>query len=230
MTTALAIRTGLPGTLRENAYILPPDLSLDEAGRVIRLLDVIVVGSPWWLVDALTFIEDKWGEEHAQILPGPDEDPLGASQARMKQAAWMGRVYPPGTRVPGASYTHHRIVAELPAEVRHRELTAVAKAAEDTANGVDGAKPISTRALIRRVEQAEEQARGRAATVDGTPIEETESLVWTPQVSDLTDEARGELERRLAGIGKAYRIGFERGFLDALLWAEVRDAFREWRD
>ena len=50
------------------------------------------------------------------------------------------------------------------------------------------------------------------------------------QKSDLTDEAREELDRRLAGIGRRHALGYERAWLDCLLYTEARDCFRVWRD
>ena len=60
--------------------------------------------------------------------------------------------------------------------------------------------------------------------------EEPEALPLPMSADDLTDEARQALSYRVAGVGKAHRAGFERGFVAGLIWGDVRDAFREWRD
>jgi hypothetical protein len=226
MTAALAPRTGLPGELRDNAYILPPDLSLDEWGAVLRLADHIVAASPWWLVDTMAYGEAKWGEMHAQALPGPQEDPYGASRARMTQAAWMGRVYPPCTRVQRASYTHHRIAADLPGPDRQRMLREVAEAAQAVEDGIAGAEPISTRELGRRVKVRKEHLAGTAVSIDGTMLE---SVALPLTKEDLTDDARAALEVRLSEMGARMRPGFEAGFVAGLIWSGVPGAFKEGR-
>lgn len=219
MTTALAPRTGLIGTPEHNGLKLPDDLTLEEWSGLLKTVDFLVEASPWMLVDVMSYGEDKFGEDHAQALPGPEEDPHGASQSRMKQAAWMGRVYPRGTRVPEASYTHHRIAADLPPLDRQRELRAVADAA-----GSD--KPISTRELGRRVKARQEQLAGGAVTVDGDVLD-AESHVWCPGIEDLTDDARRALEAHAPG-GR-HRVGYVAGFIRALVYAHQADSFREWR-
>lgn len=48
-------------------------------------------------------------------------------------------------------------------------------------------------------------------------------------VDDLTDPTRDALEERLAGVGKAHRAGYERGFVDGLLYADAETCFKEWK-
>lgn len=218
MTTTLAIREGLIGTPTANGLLLPPDLTLEEWASAIRLADHLVAASPWWLADLLVYGEDTYGEEHSQALPDADEDPLGASQARMKQAAWMGRVYPRNTRVPGASYTHHRVVADLPPVERRRLLDRVASSAE-------AGTPISTRDLARQAKQRQDELAGRVVDAAGVPVE-TVDLVWSPTEAELTEDAR----RGLAAWAPQGRLrsAWMAGAIRALVWAECREAFRRW--
>jgi ribosomal protein L37AE/L43A len=52
---------------------------------------------------------------------------------------------------------------------------------------------------------------------EGTPL--------PVSADDLSDAARQALADRAAGIGKQHRIAYEAGWVAALLWAEVTDAF-----
>lgn len=219
MSVALAPRTGLIGTPEHNGLKLPDDLTFEEWSGLLSTVDFLVEASPWMLVDVVTYGEDHFGEQHSQAFPTAEEDPHGASQSRMKQAGWMGRVYPRGTRVPEASYTHHRIAADLPPIDRARELKAVADAAATD-------KPISTRELGRRVKARQEQLAGGAVTVDGEVVCSAD-LPLSPD--DLADEARAALEIRLSEMGSRMRPGFSAGFVAALIWAGQDDAFKPGR-
>lgn len=218
MTAALMTRAGLPGELRSNGYVLPADLSIEEWGRVLRLVDHIAAASPWWLVDTVVYGEDRFAEDHSQMLPGPDEDPYGISQARIKQAGWMGRVYPPGTRVPDASYTHHRVVADLPPIERQKLLVEVASAQKTD-------HPIATRTLAKRATEIRKVIEGHAVTVDGAPLP-GDDLEWVPTKDQLVDAARAALEIRLSEMSSGRRGSFEAGALWAWLYAQNLDLFK----
>lgn len=224
MTTALAVRTGLPGTLRDQSYTLPPNLTLDEWGRLLRTVDFLVEASPWFLADVMAYGEARFGEEHAQALPGPDEDPYGASESRIKQAAWMASVYPPGTRVPLASYTHHRIAADLPPVTRRAMLQEVAAAEQRVRDGVEGAVRISTRELGRRVKVEQEALKGHAITASGELVEAPD-LGWVPTREDLAPDARRDLEVKLSEMSAAKRSTFEAGVLWAWQYADDLELF-----
>jgi hypothetical protein len=73
-----------------------------------------------------------------------------------------------------------------------------------------------------------DHVRERKRHLEDQPIAD-ESLAWVPQPSDLTDDARAVLDGKLAGIGKRHRIGYERAWLDCLVYTDQTDAFREWR-
>lgn len=211
MTAGLAMRTGLPGTLRADGYDLPPDLSYDEWRNVLGLAEHIHAASPWWLGDALVYGERRFPDRHSQALPVAEDDPDGARQSRMKAAAWVSSAFPPVTRVTGLSWSHHRAVAELPDPDRKTLLEAARR------------EKWATRELIERANKRKDALRGRVA--DASPDEP--ELAWSPDISELTPEARALLE--LYAPAGRNRSVYVAGFLRALLCAELREWFTEWR-
>ena len=211
MAVELAPRTGLIGRPRTNGLDLPPDLTFDEWRGVVQHVEMIVDASPWWLADAVAFGEAHFGERHSDALPTAEEDPTGASQSRLKQSAWMASVYPPGTRVPGLTYTHHRVAADLEPETRARVL-------RDAAAG-----GWSTRELIAVVKTRQAEA----AAIDGAsePAVCAADAPW-PTLADLLPEWRRDLERRAEGMPP----GYVQGWLDALVETGNEACFENWRD
>jgi hypothetical protein len=211
MAVELAPRTGLIGKPTTNDLVLPPDLTLDEWAGAVEHADMIVESSPWWLVSLMAYGQRRFGEQHSQILPTREEDPQGIRQSRLKQAAWMASIYPTvNTRVPGLSYTHHRVVAELDPDDRSALLREAVAA------------NLSTRDLVVRVKEKQEQAR--AIPAESAPVCAADEGTWRPTPDDLTDEAaaRMRFERTMAGRGAS----FETGWVAALAWAEQLDCFR----
>lgn len=211
MSVELAPRTGLIGRPLPNGLALPPDLSFEEWRSALYHADQLVAAGPWFLVDLMAYGQRHFGERHSQALPTVEEDPDGASQSRMKQAAWMAGIYPTtGTRVPGLSYTHHRVAAELDPKDRAEVL------------GEALSERLSTRELLTRVKDRQEQARSIDAHAEPAPSCAAES-VWKPTPDDLTEEAaaRMRFERTMAGRAAT----FEMGWTLALAWADQLDAF-----
>jgi hypothetical protein len=215
MSTTLAMRTGLPGELRQDSYTLPPDLTYAEWKDVLALTEYIAEASPWWLGDALVYGERRFPDRHSQALPTAEEDPSGARQSRIKSAVWVSSKFPPVTRVTELSWSHHRAVAEFDPP----EAKALLEAAKR--------EKLATRELIERANKRKEQKRGHAIAADGAALS-TELLTWQPAISDLTDEARAALEANAPG-GR-HRLGYEQGFLRGLVFADARTAFKEWRE
>lgn len=216
MSMLLAPRTGLPGDLLEQAYVLPPDLSYDEWRDVLALAEHIEAASPWWVVDAVAFGEAKFGEQATHAFPTREDDPTGARQSKLKQAAWMATKYPRNQRVPGLSYTHHRAAAELEPDERRGLLEYAAR------------EHLSTRELIALVKERQQAVEGVVvASETGCAADQ----VWVPAVSDLTDEARAALEFKAATTaGARDRASFAAGWLAALQWADATDCFSRWGD
>lgn len=216
MNAGLAVRTGLIGVPEANGLRLPPDLTLDELAGALRTADALVDASPWFLVDLMTYGEDRFREDFSQILPTAEEDPKGASQARMKQAAWMGRVYPRGTRVLGMTYSHHRAVADLPPA----ERTALLEQA------VASPEPVSTREIRKRADERKRAIEGRAVDVRTGEALGGDDLPWTPGPGDLEDHARRAIEAR-APQGRL-RSAFIAGAVFALHWSRQEALFTTW--
>lgn len=214
MTTALAMRTGLPGTLRADGYDLPPNLTYEEWCSVLALTEHIASASPWWLGDALVYGEQRFPDLHTQALPTAEDDPDGARQSRMKSCVWVSSKFPPVTRVTTLSWSHHRAAAEL-------DLTEARRLLEDAER-----QKWPTRKLIERVQDRQEQLRGRAFDADGVCAAESEPLIWVPQLDDLAPEMRRTIEAQ-APVGR-HRLGWIAGYLACLVWTEQRDAFKEW--
>lgn len=210
MSVELAPRAGLIGRRTVDRYDLPVDLTFDEWRGIVGTLTTIDRAVKWWLGDALVFGERMFGQEHSAILPTPEEDPHGISQSVLKQAAWMSATYPPSTRVPTLSWTHHRVAAELDPKDRAEVL------------GEALSERLSTRELLTRVKERQEQARAIEAHAEPAPSCAAES-VWKPTPDDLTEEAaaRMRFERTMAGRAAT----FEMGWTLALAWADQLDAF-----
>jgi hypothetical protein len=216
MTTALAARTGLPGTRTDTSYTPPADLTFEEWVTAMDTLQTIERSVRWWLGDLILFGEEKFNEEASQAFP----DAFSGSpyaESTLRASAWVSAAFPRGTRVDGVTWTHHRVVADLPP----LEARALLEEAARVNNDPNDDGYISSRHLIERVQKRKRQ-------LEDQPIAD-ESLAWAPQPSDLTDDARAVLDGKLAGIGKRHRVGYERGFLDALLWVEARECYREWK-
>lgn len=203
MTTMLAPRTGLPGDLLDNGYVLPPDLSYDEWAGILKLADHIVEASPWWLVDVMAYGERRFGEQHTQALPTAEDDPDGASQARIKQASWMASVWPRGTRVPGQSYTAHRVVAKLD----HDDAVTLLES-----RGEDG-KRLPTRELARRAMEVER----------AIPAIVSEPVCIADRPLSL-DDLLPEWRRRAEATGQPT------GYLQALIDTDSEACFTRWTE
>lgn len=213
----LAPRTGLIGKPLSNGLLLPPDLTFDEWAGALHHADLLVEAGPWFLVDLMAYGEQHFGEKHSEALPTLEEDPTGASQSRMKQAAWMASKYPRNARVPGLSYTHHRVVAELEPEDRSALLQEAVAA------------KLSTRDLVARVKEKQEQQRAIPAA--STPVCAADS-VWTPTAADLLPEHRAALESAALDANLDDPRGFAAGALWAMQYTASEALFRpdRWRD
>lgn len=141
MTAALVPRSVLPGIKRRDGYDLPPGLSFASWLRIRDLCEMLVEASPWWLVDVVAYGLAAFPDRYRASLPSGSADPYGVRQARLKQARWMAKKYPPGSgsRIPGVSFSHHRAVASLP----HDERQALLLEAK--------ADRLSTRAMLMRM-------------------------------------------------------------------------------
>lgn len=194
MTAALARTTlALPGELHAQGLALPADLPFEAWMVAFGQADLYDQASPWVLADLLVFGEDAYGEDHAAVLPTLEEDPTGERQARLKQAAWMGRVWPRSTRVPHASFTHHRLVAKLAQKDRQEAVGLLMVAV---------AQGWSTRDLA-----AEVDARRRAI-----PAESGEPPVCAADAPLTIDDLLPEWRDRAEASGQPF--GYLRALID----------------
>lgn len=116
----MSTEPGLPGTLTEVAYILPPDTTLKEWGRIMGRLGGVGHSIQWWAVDALQFGEDHWPESFAQYV-----DSLGLSPHRLSTLCWVARKWPRARRRDDLSFGHHEALAALPQEEQDRWMDRV---------------------------------------------------------------------------------------------------------
>ena len=159
----------------------------------------------WALADAVNFGEHAYGEDYAQWV-----EETGLVKRTIQNIARIGREIPPARRRAGVSFSHHAEVITLPVPEQESLLDRAERA---------GMTRYDLRDAVR---ERKRKLEDQTATPD-------EPLVWVPQKHDLTAEARQELERRLAGVGKRHAIGYERAWLDCLLFTDQRDAFEDWR-
>jgi hypothetical protein len=165
------------------------------------------------LADAINFGELAYADVYDQWVTE-----TGLNKRTLQNYARIGRLVEPARRRANVSFSHHAEVAALPAPDQEALLDAAERAGMTRYDLRDAAR------------ERKAQLEGRAIHANGEPIEEAEPLVWVPTRADLTDEARQELDRRLHGVGKRHSIGYERAWLDCLLFTEQRDAFVEWRN
>lgn len=201
--------------LMEQGLTIPADLTFDEWQATLERAEWIEHASPWWVVDLLAFGRATFHEEYSQALPDAIEDPDGVRQSKLKQAEWMADRWPKNTRVPEQSYSAHRAVAKL----NRDDAVALLEATD-----ADG-KRLTVRELMKRADAVEESRRGTAVDAAGTPIEEPD-LGWHPTKEQLVSECRVALEVRLSEMGSRHRVGFEAGWLAALVWADHLSAFQ----
>ncbi len=217
MTTTLTQRLGLPGTRTETSYIPPADLTFDEWCLAMETLQAMERSVKWWLGDLILFGEAAYNEDASQAFP----DAFSGSpyaESTLRAAAWVSAAFPRGTRVEGVSWSHHRVVADLPRPEAVALLSEAARVNRDP----EGGEYISSRDLIEKVKVRKEQLRGRAITTEGEAIE-TAELPWHATLDDLTDAARASL-LSYAPQGR-FRTAWIAGYMRALQWAGQEDVF-----
>ncbi len=217
MAVSMETTAGMPGLFREDGYVIPDGLPFERWCEVMDTLQSIERSVKWWVGDALVYGEATYGEKASQAFP----DAFSGSpyaEATLRAAAWVSERFPRGTRVDGVTWTHHRVVAEMP---RH-EATALLEEAARINNDPETDEYVSSRALIEKAKVVKERLRGRVVAVTGDVLDAPE-LPLT--VDDLTAEARAPLNVRLAEMGARMRPGFAAGWVQALVWAGHDDAF-----
>lgn len=204
--------SGLPGRLRENGYDLPSSLTFERWQEVGRTLQQMQRSVNWWAGDWLRFGEDRWGEAAYQAV----QEITGNGDEALKQAVWVASKYPPSTRVPELSWSHHRAAAELEPDERQGLLEYAAR------------EHLTTRDLIALVKERQQAIKGVVVAAETTCAADQ---VWSPTVADLTDDARAALTFKAeTTAGVRDREAFAAGWLAALHWTEQTDCFSRWGD
>lgn len=188
-----------------------PETPLEVWARLVVRLIVAHKRVEWALADAVNFGEAAFGDLYGQWV-----QETGLNKRTLTNYARIGRLIEPARRRAQVSFSHHEAVVSLPAPEQEKLLD---RAVEEGWSRYD----------------LRDAVRIRKATLDAEavrpPAEPSEPmLVWVPMRHELTPEARAELDRRLAGVGRRHAIGYERAWLDCLLYSEVRDAFVEWKN
>src|SRR4051812_21464361 len=127
---------GLPGVLTETSYTLPEGLNLGEWLAIGETLQRMERSINWWLGDWWNYGDRHYGQFASQAAKDALEDVTGHSYDVIRKAGWVADRFEIGTRVPNVSWTHHRVVADLPS------VDAQSLLSEAAADG------ISTRDLI----------------------------------------------------------------------------------
>lgn len=197
----------------DTGLVFASDTPLEVWGALVERLIRQHKRIEWAIGDAINFAEQAYeGHKYEQWI-----EQTGLSENTLSTMRWVAERIDPLRRRKDVGWSHHREVAALAPAVQDRLLE-------------EAADKGMTRWEVRQAAKVErEKAEGLAVDATGAPVEPTESLVWVPQRDELTDEACEELDRRLAGMGKQYRIGYERAWLDCLLWTEQREMFLEWK-
>lgn len=218
MTAALAPRTGLTGRMLDQGYIPPADATFPELLGSLEIAELIVEASPWWVVDVVAELERRFPHEYHQMLPEAEHGIEGVRKAKLKQAGWMADCWPRGTRVPGISFTHHRIVRKMAADDRAAAVSLL-EAARDAKDADGNASPWSTRELAREVEA---RARAIPADMSEAPV----CAADRPEPLGL-DDLLPEWQDRAYAHGQP---GYADGYLQALIDSGAEACFARWID
>jgi hypothetical protein len=87
-----------------------PD-TVEEWIGLVEFADHVSTGARWLLADLLAYGQERWPEEYAQAL-----NPLRFTQGYVSNLVWVARHVPWSVRRADLSFSHHQVVAPLPAE------------------------------------------------------------------------------------------------------------------
>jgi hypothetical protein len=118
------------------------DISFDDWARLMSTLSRLETAFQFALGDALNYGSTAYGEKYSQAM-----ESTGHSYQALANYAWVARSVPHSNRVPGLSWTHHRVVARLESNEQTSWLNA-AQAAQMTIDDLTGAirgQPVTPR-------------------------------------------------------------------------------------
>lgn len=154
---------------------LPADMSFDDwaeyGGRLSRMAE----GVMWWIGDWWRYGEARYGERAAQVL-----DADGYSFQTYADAGWVARKMETSRRREVLSWSHHREVAALDADVADRLL--------DDATAY-GWTRNELRAQVKKLkrEKATAEVVDRATPLDGGNPIQVRQETWQQTVERLGD-------------------------------------------
>lgn len=185
-----------------------PNTPVEILGNLLTRLTRHHKRLEWCIGDAINFGETNYPGMYEQWV-----EQTGLAENTLSTMRWVAERIPSLRRREDVGWSHHREVAPLSPEKQDALLERAAD---------KGMTRWQVRQAVR-VEQ--EQLRGRAVNAEGEPMcaAESEPLVWAPDVSDLTDEARALLESNAPG-GR-HRLGYVSGFLRALVVTDQESMF-----
>lgn len=91
------------------ALITEGPITWEQYCELVANLEAIELNLPFWIGDTIIKGEELFGERAYQPWTAK-----GYKAERLRQYAWVAEQFPPVTRVPSLSFTHHRAVAALP--------------------------------------------------------------------------------------------------------------------
>ena len=157
--------------LREALCAHPPCLRLtddctfetwESLGAWLRTVEGSI---QWWVGDWLNFGECHYGERYAQAL-----DATGWTLSTLEVYAWVAKRVPVENRRLDLSFSHHKVVAQLPPAEQQALLTTAA------AGDAEGGAWTYER-LAREVRQARTGVRPVWVLVQATDAADAEALV-----------------------------------------------------
>ncbi len=215
---------GLPGTLAEQAYTLPPGLSYAEweaAGVSLRFMHKNI---NWWVGDWLVYGEAAYGQEAYQACLDGLAALLGREAESVGQCAWVAARFPPAARQAGLSWSHHRaVLLDNLAPEAGRALLADAAANAWTVAELSAQAAGYAAAIDGAVQP------GTNGTADGGAVAEGAPGPWLPTPDDLTEEARAACVQYAARLRVAPDAA-GRIWCAALYWAGQQVAFTRWEE
>lgn len=164
-----AVEGGLRGAhVSATGLEIDEDVDFDRWQEIGSLLGSIDGSVAWWIGDWVNFGERKYGEKYAQAM-----DATGLDYGRLRVIASVCRNVDLLLRSNNLSFSHHQLVAPLPAEDQERWLTLAAD------------EGLSVRGLKERL------------AGDGQLPAPAEQPQWTATtVEEIKREAEQEIARR----------------------------------
>lgn len=218
---------GLPGTLADRGYALPPGLPYEDWERAGLSLRFMHRNINWWVGDWLAYGEREYGERAYQATLDNLAQLMGREADTLGQCAWVASRFPPPTRVDNLSWSHHRAVllAGLTPEVGGALLTDAVANRWTVAELADQAAAMAVTIEAQAAGGSSVPAGG--TDTDGDELPEVQAGPWYPTVDDLTPEARQAMTQA-AARHKVQPLAAQRLWVAALYWAEARDCFTVW--